>query len=198
MAHDLRRLRLHGLIQRLPRSNTCVITCEGIRLAVFYTKLQNWLLRPLLDADPTCLGHLIGREALEGAVALDDRYAEIVLELSDRLGQRRLGDVAGGGRAGEMTLSGEGDEVLELADQHIGIVADRKGVGGASPPGAFSGVSGARHFFGSPRRVPGGVRVSARARELAPVHDQVFLTDWPPLEPAFENLPHTSGVAGLS
>jgi len=50
MSYDLRRLRLHGLIQRLPRSNTYVLTNEGIRVAVFYTKLQNRLLRPLLDA----------------------------------------------------------------------------------------------------------------------------------------------------
>ena len=51
MSYDLRRLRLHGLIQRLPRSHTYVLTDEGIRVAVFYTKLQNRLLRPLLDAD---------------------------------------------------------------------------------------------------------------------------------------------------
>jgi hypothetical protein len=51
MSYDLRRLRLHGLIQRLPHSNTYVLTPEGIRVAVFYTKLQNKLLRPLLDAD---------------------------------------------------------------------------------------------------------------------------------------------------
>jgi hypothetical protein len=51
MSYDLRRLRLHGLIERLPRSNTYVLTAEGIRVAVFYTKLQNRLLRPLLDAD---------------------------------------------------------------------------------------------------------------------------------------------------
>jgi hypothetical protein len=51
MSYDLRRLRLHGLITRLPRSNTYVLTSEGIRVAVFYTKLQNRLLRPLLQAD---------------------------------------------------------------------------------------------------------------------------------------------------
>jgi hypothetical protein len=51
MSYDLRRLRLHGLIRRLPRSNTYVLTPDGIRVAVFYTKLQNRLLRPLLDAD---------------------------------------------------------------------------------------------------------------------------------------------------
>ena len=51
MSYDLRRLRLHGLIQRLPHSNTYHLTSEGIRVAVFYTKLQDRLLRPLLDAD---------------------------------------------------------------------------------------------------------------------------------------------------
>jgi hypothetical protein len=51
MSYDLRRLRLHGLIQRLPHSNTYLLTDEGIRVAVFYTKLQNRLLNPLLDAD---------------------------------------------------------------------------------------------------------------------------------------------------
>jgi predicted MarR family transcription regulator len=51
MSYDLRRLRLHGLIERQPRSNTYHLTAEGIRVAVFYAKLQNRLLRPLLDAD---------------------------------------------------------------------------------------------------------------------------------------------------
>jgi len=51
MSYDLRRLRLHGLIQRRPHSNRYFLTAEGIRVAVFYTKLQNRLLRPLLAAD---------------------------------------------------------------------------------------------------------------------------------------------------
>ena len=50
MTYDLRRLRLHGLIQRLPRSNTYVLTPEGIRVAVFYTKVHARLLRPLIAA----------------------------------------------------------------------------------------------------------------------------------------------------
>jgi hypothetical protein len=53
MSYDLRRLRLKGLITRLPRSNTYVLTDEGQRTAIFYTKLHNRLLRPLLAAhDP--------------------------------------------------------------------------------------------------------------------------------------------------
>jgi len=51
MSYDLRRLRLHGLIERQAGTNSYTLTPEGIRVAVFYTKLQARLLRPLLDAD---------------------------------------------------------------------------------------------------------------------------------------------------
>jgi predicted MarR family transcription regulator len=50
MSYDLRRLRLHGLIARTGGTNTYTLTPEGIRVAVFYTKLHARLLRPLLDA----------------------------------------------------------------------------------------------------------------------------------------------------
>jgi len=49
--YDLRRLRLKGLIVRLDHSNTYVLTEDGQRFAVFYTKVHNRLLRPLLAAD---------------------------------------------------------------------------------------------------------------------------------------------------
>ncbi len=51
MTYDLRRLRLKGLIRRLPHSNTYVLTPDGVRVAVFYTKLHDRLLRPLLAAN---------------------------------------------------------------------------------------------------------------------------------------------------
>ena len=51
MTSDLRRLRLKGLIRRLEHQNRYVVTGDGIRVALFYTKLQNRLLRPLLAAD---------------------------------------------------------------------------------------------------------------------------------------------------
>lgn len=51
MTYDLRRLRLKGLIQRLAHSNTYVLTPDGVRWAIFYTKLHNRLLGPLLAAD---------------------------------------------------------------------------------------------------------------------------------------------------
>jgi predicted MarR family transcription regulator len=50
MSYDLRRLRFHGLIERTPGTNIYTLTPEGIRVAVFYTKLHARLLRPLLDA----------------------------------------------------------------------------------------------------------------------------------------------------
>ena len=53
MSYDLRRLRLKGLITRLPHSNTYALTQDGQRVAIFYTKVHNRLLRPLLAAhDP--------------------------------------------------------------------------------------------------------------------------------------------------
>jgi hypothetical protein len=42
---------LKGLIVRLPRSNTYVLTNDGQRFAIFYTKVHNRLLRPLLAAN---------------------------------------------------------------------------------------------------------------------------------------------------
>jgi predicted MarR family transcription regulator len=42
--YDLRRLRLAGLIHRLPHTNRYQITAEGIHIAVIYTKIYNRLL----------------------------------------------------------------------------------------------------------------------------------------------------------
>jgi hypothetical protein len=51
MTYDLRRLRLHGLIQRLPGTNTYLPTPDGIRVALFHTKVHDRPLAPLLAAD---------------------------------------------------------------------------------------------------------------------------------------------------
>jgi hypothetical protein len=51
MSYDLTRLRRKGLIQRLPRSNTYVLTSDGVRFALFYSKVHDRLLHPLLAAD---------------------------------------------------------------------------------------------------------------------------------------------------
>ncbi|MEO8696037.1 MAG: hypothetical protein ABI658_21125 [Acidimicrobiales bacterium] len=46
MSYDLRRLRLHGLIEKIPGTNTYQTPPEGIRVAVFYTKVRDRLLGP--------------------------------------------------------------------------------------------------------------------------------------------------------
>jgi len=51
MTYDLRRLRLNGLIRRLPHTNRYTLTEDGIRIAVFYTKIYNRLLVPLTAAN---------------------------------------------------------------------------------------------------------------------------------------------------
>lgn len=51
MSYDLRRLRLKGLIQRVPHSNAYRITDDGLRFAVFYIKVHDRVLIPLLAAD---------------------------------------------------------------------------------------------------------------------------------------------------
>jgi hypothetical protein len=51
MTYDLRRLRLTRLIRRIEHTNRYVLTPDGIKFALFYTKLHNRLLRPLMAAD---------------------------------------------------------------------------------------------------------------------------------------------------
>jgi hypothetical protein len=51
MSYDLARLRRNRIIERLPHTNTYVLTADGQRVAIFYTKVHDRLLRPLLAAD---------------------------------------------------------------------------------------------------------------------------------------------------
>jgi hypothetical protein len=47
-SYDLARLRLNGLIARVPGHNCYTLTADGIGFAVFYTKVHDRVLRPLL------------------------------------------------------------------------------------------------------------------------------------------------------
>lgn len=51
MSYDLGRLMRKGLIQRIPKTNTYVLTPDGLRIALFYTKVHDRLLAPLCAAD---------------------------------------------------------------------------------------------------------------------------------------------------
>jgi hypothetical protein len=46
MTYDLRRLRVHGLIQRVPRSHRYIVTRDGLQIAAFYNSLYYHVLRP--------------------------------------------------------------------------------------------------------------------------------------------------------
>lgn len=46
MTYQLRRLRLHGLIQRIPKSHRYDVTDTGFRAAMFYSKVYSRILRP--------------------------------------------------------------------------------------------------------------------------------------------------------
>jgi len=50
MTYQLRRLRLHGIIERLPNTQYYHVTDAGFRAALFFTRAYNRLLRPALAA----------------------------------------------------------------------------------------------------------------------------------------------------
>jgi len=52
MTYDLRRLRLHGLIERVPHSHRYRITTDGARVAMFYARLYARALRPACSLQP--------------------------------------------------------------------------------------------------------------------------------------------------
>lgn len=56
LSYELRRLRLHGLIERIPRSHRYRVTDLGFRTALFFTRAHARLLRPgfaqLIDPRP--------------------------------------------------------------------------------------------------------------------------------------------------
>jgi predicted MarR family transcription regulator len=83
MSYDLARLRLNSLIERRPGSNTYDLTPDGQRVAVFYTKIHDRVLRPLTAADKPP-----APAELRSALATLDRHVHSYLE------QARLGNAA--------------------------------------------------------------------------------------------------------
>lgn len=71
MTYDLRRLRRKGLIRRLEASHSYVLTPEGIRLALFYSKVHGRILGPLIAAD-----HPPAPAGLRQALQVIDRHVE--------------------------------------------------------------------------------------------------------------------------
>ncbi len=73
ITYQLRRLRLHGLIERLPHSFRYRVTSFGFRAALFFTRVYNRLLRPGLAAA------LPGLHTIDGSLkrAFDKVDAEV-------------------------------------------------------------------------------------------------------------------------
>lgn len=67
LTYDLRRLRLHGLIERIPRTHRYRLTQRGIQIAAFWTRTYNRLLRPGLAqlADPAAEQAPLRRKLVE-------------------------------------------------------------------------------------------------------------------------------------
>jgi hypothetical protein len=73
MTYDLRRLRLHGIIQRVPRSHRYELTPSGLRIALFFSRSYTRLLRPTLaevmpETNPATAPIRIAFERLQSAI----------------------------------------------------------------------------------------------------------------------------------
>ena len=82
-SYDLSRLRRNGLVTRRPHSNTYDLTPDGLRFAIFYTKVHDRVLSPLFAADQP-----------QAPSELRDALRTIDQHILDRLRQARLPDAA--------------------------------------------------------------------------------------------------------
>jgi hypothetical protein len=79
MSYDLRRLRLHGLIERQPRTHRYRLTERGIQTAAFWTRTYNRLLRPGLAqlADPRAEHAPLRRKLAQLCGAIDEAIDQV-------------------------------------------------------------------------------------------------------------------------
>jgi hypothetical protein len=81
ITYDLRRLRIHGLIERIPRTHRYQVTDGGLRHALFLTRLHARFLRP-------GLGELTGQPPPVPAPlrAADRAYRDAIDDLARQAG----------------------------------------------------------------------------------------------------------------
>ncbi|HEX9072940.1 MAG TPA: hypothetical protein VF852_13420 [Pseudolabrys sp.] len=82
MSYDLRRLRLHGLIRRIPKTNRYQLTAQGLKVAMFFSRTYARLLRPALAqiSDPFASAGSTLRTAFDRLHnAIDQRCEELKL-----------------------------------------------------------------------------------------------------------------------
>lgn len=79
MTYDLRRLRLHGLIQRQPHSHRYAVTSEGIRIALFFTRGHARFFRTSLALDEALAAGTAPRPLVQASQAIDRLLQETQL-----------------------------------------------------------------------------------------------------------------------
>jgi hypothetical protein len=82
VTYDLRRLRLHGLIRRVPRTHRYEITQSGLRYALFFTRTYDRLLRPGLS--------LVLPEAVATNSTLRTSFRQLETAMTDWVDQAKL------------------------------------------------------------------------------------------------------------
>jgi hypothetical protein len=84
MTYDLRRLRRHGLIERVPHSHRYRVTPLGARMAMLYVRLHARALRPTASLPASGSGR--GHQAFERLdIALANFLEEVELVASKKL-----------------------------------------------------------------------------------------------------------------
>jgi hypothetical protein len=85
MTYDLRRLRLHGLIGRIPHSHRYRVTDLGLHVALLFTKMHSRILRPglsqLFDGCPKAPKQAIAAAMQRLQQALADLFDQAKLAL---------------------------------------------------------------------------------------------------------------------
>ena len=82
MTYDLRRLRLHGMIERIPKTHRYRVTPFGLRAALFFTRTHARLYRPVVSE---VLAHAPPEER-----ALARHFARIDEEIDKRVQRANL------------------------------------------------------------------------------------------------------------
>jgi len=81
MTYELRRLRLHGLIERVPHTHRYRVTSFGLQVAMFFTRTHNRLLRSGLSqiCDPVPLDSPLRRHFDKLEAVITDLVGEVGL-----------------------------------------------------------------------------------------------------------------------
>lgn len=81
-SYDLWRLRGKGLIERLPGTHSYVLTPDGIRAALFYTKTYWTLVDPLFAAAAPDAGPRASPELRSALRVIDQTFSHQATDLS--------------------------------------------------------------------------------------------------------------------